>query len=251
MNKPAKTASGASNLLHCADTGRPYTIEAWTNAGVVSAQAAFTFYPTVYVNCPGVANPNPWQNYFINDAKAIIPISWSQSATSSSNILLGNSTSYFWGFYNGYYAGETLLCTHVWFQAFQLSGTGITNSNITYTSNPDILPNAVSGLGNSVMSLVIGNQTVLKNYLTHELYPQFNPAGTGIAATFDVTATPGTTYVTGASKIRLEANPLIYPNITVACNLLVPPITVSGTWAVMCVIGRQGTIYSAGGPMGA
>lgn len=147
-----------------------------------------------------------------------------------------------------YYAGETLLCTHIWFVAFQLSSSAITTPTPQYTSIPDVMSNAFPGLGMGVLSLQVGNQIVLKNYLTFELLPQFNPAATGIAAAEEVSSV--VPYVTGASKIKLEANPVLYPNIQVTCSLLIPPFTVSGTWGVMAIMGRQGTIYSAGGPMG-
>jgi hypothetical protein len=147
-------------------------------------------------------------------------------------------------------AGESIAVTHIYFSAAVLTNTNLTVDSSSYTSNPDTLANSgVPGLTMGMFTLQIANTVVMKNYLTLELMPQFNPASTGIAAYENETSSGATPYVTGCSKIKVNGTPpKIYPDIPILCTYEIPAVTISTNLAITITLGREGTIFSPGGP---
>lgn len=222
--------------------GAPATLPpgvSWTQKQKLARQANKVGVPGISAQQPATVN--------IFDTVVVATSANRQTLTFFSNAQ-GKSKNFTNWANQTYYAGESLLCTHIWFTAYTVSSSNLTADTTTITSIPDNLANSgAPGLALGILNFNIGNTTVIKNFNTFELIPAFNPAATGLAATEAVAG--GTNYVTGASKIRLEANPAIVPNIQISATLDIPPVTLSGTWVVSCYIGRTGTIYNPGGTM--
>lgn len=152
-------------------------------------------------------------------------------------------------------AGEAMLIERVDFYACVLSGTNLTVDTTTIT---DIIPlsrlsvaegslTLPGGLKNGLMNITIANSKVVKDYQIHETDPSYNPQTTGVGAATFTTATASTVIEYGYNGIVLESSPVLPPNQKFQLTLEVAPVgTAVSNLAIMCVVGRFGSIFSAG-----
>lgn len=170
-----------------------------------------------------------------------------------------NKSRNFTNFQNGQLnAGEALLIERINFFILTLSATNLTSdasqildivpiSELTVASGQFGAPGAFK---TALMTLSIANQTVIKDYSVFEQEPDFNPQTTGISiAAFDTTAaSTGQTIIgpVGYNGIPTEASPVLPPNQKFSVQLELPPIGVAAVnVAVMCVVGRFGSIFAS------
>lgn len=161
-----------------------------------------------------------------------------------------NKSRNFSNFQNGSLkAGEAMVIEELAFFLVTMTSADLTSDanaitaiNLLSGATAAMFANA-EGAILGMLNISIANQKVVKDYMTFELHPFFNPATNGIS-TFD-TAT-ATNTVLGGSKIKLESPPVLPPNQSLSVSL---EIGVTGAVAaftsVMCVAGRFGSIFSA------
>jgi hypothetical protein len=154
-------------------------------------------------------------------------------------------------------AGEAMVMEQVQFFLVTMSATnlaldGTTISSLVPLSQVNATPLSLKeALQLGVMNLTIANQQVVKNALINEVNPNFNPKTTGIhlgaiqtGATFDTIVFPEETI--GQNTIYLESPPVLPPDQGFQLTVEFPPVgTVTGNLAIMCVVGRFGSIFSA------
>lgn len=152
-------------------------------------------------------------------------------------------------------AGEAMIIERVDFYACVLSATNLTLDATTIT---DIIPlsrlsvaegslTLPGGLKNGLMNITIANSKVVKDYQIHETDPSYNPQTTGVGAATFTTATASTVIEYGYNGIVLESPPVLPPNQKFQLTLEVAPVgTAVSNLAIMCVVGRFGSIFSAG-----
>lgn len=155
-------------------------------------------------------------------------------------------------------AGEALVVEEVKFFLVNLTNTDLTSDANAFTSRFTFssVTGAVGILTNpfaltfSNFSLSIANSQVIKEYQISETLPDMNPATSGVSNA-EITAGAANTLapeqaIHGNNIIRTEAPPVIPPNQKIQLSLNIPPVgTVTGSVAIMCVIGKFGSIYSA------
>jgi hypothetical protein len=161
-----------------------------------------------------------------------------------------NKSRNFSNFQNGSLkAGEAMVIEEICFFIVNLTNTDLT-SNANAITGINLLSGATAamfanaeGAVLGMLNLSIANQKVVKDYMTFELHPFFNPQTTGVS-TFD-TATATNTLV-GASRIKLESPPVLPPNqsLNIAWEIGVTGAVAAST-AIMCVAGRFGSLFSA------
>ena len=141
-------------------------------------------------------------------------------------------------------AGETLAVKYIGITIIQLNAPDLsagTSTIINYWPAGK-LP-VFSVLGFSMAQLKIANVTVMKDFQTLELLPQFNKLTAGISA-YDAVGTANASII-GRSLIELPTVTVVPPNQPVEFTLEVPPITLpAGNYAVMVTLGSQGSIFS-------
>lgn len=143
-------------------------------------------------------------------------------------------------------AGEALGVKFIYIHVVQLLNASLTDSANTIT---DFFPVgktlATSVIAYGQAEFKIANVTVLKQYQLLELIPTFNPGNQGLSA-YDEAAALANPVIIGRSVIELDTVPVIIPNQAVKFTIDIPPITLpAGNFAVMCTLGRQGSIFSA------
>jgi len=166
-----------------------------------------------------------------------------------------NKSRNFSNFQNGSLSsGEALVMEDMKLFVVQLSSDDLTSDatriiNIFPLSNVD--PSQMSdvkALGLSLMSISIANSTVVKDYQINESNPWLNPKNTGIAQGF-VERAGSLAHMSGFvgnSDICLESPPVLPPNQKLKVTLEIPPLTGGNPFlAIMCVVGKFGSIYSA------
>jgi hypothetical protein len=153
--------------------------------------------------------------------------------------------------------GEAMTIETVTFILLTLSSTTLSADSTTITAMTPIsmVTAAQVSLRDALflgqMKISIANKGVVKEYLGYEQYPDFNPKTNGVSmgaiestATFDTLVTPP--QIHGQNSITLESPPVIPPDQKWSLEYTVPPVgTVTGNLAVMCVVGRFGSIFSA------
>ena len=123
----------------------------------------------------------------------------------------------------------------------------LTNTNLSDDANAITAINFVGrNLATRIITLgmaqlKIANDTVFKDFQLIEANPEMNPASSGIAGW----ASGTTDLVAGRSEIKLPAMPVIPPNQSIELNIDIPPITITGTQAVVAVMGRTGSIFAS------
>jgi hypothetical protein len=146
-------------------------------------------------------------------------------------------------------AGEALLCEEVAFIALELTNSDLTsdanailNAYQIQASPNGSIPNQ-GALTTGMLNLTIANSKVQKDVSTYEQDPSFNPRTTGIT----VADTSVITNVRlGESKVYLEAPPVLPPNQKISLTWEIGPTgAVLANVAIMCVIGRFGSIFAA------
>lgn len=167
----------------------------------------------------------------------------------------------------GLSAGEAMLIERTTFFIAVVQGTSLTDPNaaisdlIPIGTLADAISNPIQGGGQiqfpgslkmAQMSIKIANQTVLKEYLTHEQNPEFNPLTTGVSQTgISVAALPAKGGgVNGQNVIPMEAPPVLAPNLGLAVLFEAAPIgTITAPSGFMlclvAVVGRFGCIYAS------
>lgn len=153
-------------------------------------------------------------------------------------------------------AGETLTLERLNFFAVILDSTDLTSDA---NSIDEVIPlselnSALGGVvkpGSLTLSqcaISIANQTVVKSFNIFECIPAFNPATTGADRNLISTAALPVTELgmTGQNGIVLEAPPVLPPNqgLKIALRVL-PTGNVAATLAIVCVVGRFGSIYAS------
>lgn len=173
----------------------------------------------------------------------------------------GNKSRNFSNFQNGTLgAGEAMVIESVSFWLVSLSATNLSLPATTITGKWPLSQTLIAG-GASVtlkdalmlglLNLSIANVRVVKDLLTFEQDPNYNPKTTGIAVgeivagdTVPVDLFP--TQVVGQNTIMLESPPVLPPNQAFELTVEYPPVgTVTGNLAIMCSVGRFGSIFSA------
>jgi hypothetical protein len=153
-------------------------------------------------------------------------------------------------------AGEAMVFESLTFYAVVLSATNLT---LDATTMSQMIP--LSQLDNSQVSLSpalmqgivniqIANSTVVKDFLTFEQNPSFNPKTTGISLGGGLEAITETLQqifpVVGPNSIPLESPAVLPPNQKFSVTLEVPPVgTITGNIGIVCVLGRFGSIFAA------
>jgi hypothetical protein len=140
-------------------------------------------------------------------------------------------------------AGESLGVQYLSFALLTLSGTDLTQDTTSVSAVNPITANVPLLMGTA--SLVLANGTMYKDYLAIEAHPSFNPDTAGVT-NFNATAVDA---LIGVSRIRLDANPVIPPNMKFRLDFSFGPITVSGNVGLLCVLGRTGSIFSPKTPL--
>jgi hypothetical protein len=150
-------------------------------------------------------------------------------------------------------AGETLVIEEVAFLLLALSAADLTAPTTAVTAIYPLAMAAAStlvqrpGVNLGMIDIDIANSTVVKDYLAYEQLPMFNPSVTGISpSTIDVAgvATVVDSWI-GPSRIKMEAPPVVPPNNGFTLSYSIPPVgTVTANTAIMCVVGRFGSIFS-------
>lgn len=151
-------------------------------------------------------------------------------------------------------AGEALVMEDITFLLLQLSAATLADATsivdikaISEVAGTGIVSNP-GALKFAQCEISIANQVVVRKFNIFETNPQFNPRTTGSESPILSTAgSPFTTFgTTGQNKIPLEANPVLPPNLRVSVKLSMAAIgTLTGNWAICCVLGRFGSIFSA------
>lgn len=170
----------------------------------------------------------------------------------------GNKSRNFSNFQNGQLnAGEAMVMETVSFFIVTLSATNLSLDATTIStfypiSQIDATPLTLKeALMMGQMNITIANSKVVKDYFVFEQNPSYNPKTTGIALgevvagdTAPVALFPQE--VIGQNSISLEAPPVLPPNQKFEISLELPPIgTVEGNLAMVCVVGRFGSIFAA------
>jgi hypothetical protein len=167
-----------------------------------------------------------------------------------------NKSRNFSNFQNGTLgAGEAMTFESMTFYLVQLSATNLTLDATTITGIIPLsqVPPAVVSLYPSLMqglvNIQIANSTVVKDLLTFEQNPSFNPKTTGIAQGAGINSTDALDlipYTVGPNTIPLESPAVLPPNQKFSLTLEVPPVgTVTGSVGIVCVLGRFGSIFAA------
>jgi hypothetical protein len=151
-------------------------------------------------------------------------------------------------------AGEAMVIERVSFFAMVLSATNLTLDATTAT---DIIPlswlnvtqaslTLPAGLKTGLMNITIANQKVVKDFNIFEADPSYNPQSNGVGATSHATATASTMVPMGYNGIVLESPPVLPPNQGMTITLEVGPVgTAAANLAIMCVVGRFGSIFAS------
>lgn len=174
-------------------------------------------------------------------------------------IQTSNKARNFSNFQNGTLnAGESLYIQRINFVVCTLSGTDLTSpatsiTDIKSISQLDTVDAAFTQPGSiktGMLSISIANQTVLKDYNIIETSPEWNPQTTGISVAAVDHAASGTTVTTkgpyGYAGIQMEAPFLLPPNQNLEIDLEIGPTgTVTGNVAIMCIVGRFGSIFAS------
>lgn len=167
----------------------------------------------------------------------------------------------------GLSAGEAMMIERVAFFIAVVQGTSLTDPSaaisdlIPIGTLADAISNPIQGGGQiefpgslkmGQMAIKIANQTVLKEYLTFEQNPEFNPLTTGVSQTsMSVAALPAKGGgVNGQNVIPTEAPPVLAPNLGLSVLFDSAPIgTVTAPAGFMlclvAVVGRFGCIYAS------
>jgi hypothetical protein len=154
-------------------------------------------------------------------------------------------------------AGEAMVIESISFFLVTLSASNLaldatTISTMYPISQVDAAPVSLKeALMLGLLNITIANSRVVKDYFCFEQNPSYNPKTTGIALgealagdTEPVAIFPQE--VVGQNTIMLESPPVLPPNQKLEITLEMPPIgTVTGNMAMMCVIGRFGSIFAA------
>ena len=143
-------------------------------------------------------------------------------------------------------AGETLAVEKMSILLLQLSAASLTADTTTITNVFPIGRNLASQtIAFGMAQFKIANTTVFKDLQLTSMLPQLNPNASGMATTDTATATQ---FVQGRSSMDLPVGSVIPPNQAIEYTLEIPPITTgAGNFAIMVILGDQGSIYSAKG----
>jgi hypothetical protein len=146
-------------------------------------------------------------------------------------------------------AGEAMIVEEVSFIAVTLTNSDLTSdANAILDAVPiQAIPNTIvpnqAALTTGMINITIANSKVQKDVSTFEIDPTFNPRTTGITVADTATAT---LVRLGESKVYLEAPPVLPPNQKIVLSYEFGPTgTVAANVAIMCVLGRFGSIFSA------
>lgn len=174
-----------------------------------------------------------------------------------------NKSRNFSNFQNGTLnAGEAMVMENVSFFVLSLDSNNLTLDSNTITgmwplsSVPTSIIPKGEALKYGLMNILIANQRVVKDYSLFEADPSYNPKTTGIevASLLDGSAAPGEFIVQrkviGQNGIMLESPPVLPPNQKTEITLEVPPVgDIPAGVAIMCVVGRFGSIFSSKTPL--
>ena len=186
----------------------------------------------------------------------ILPTNAANRQTLSFFTDTANKSRNFTNFQNGQLnAGEAMVIEELSFYLVTLSATNLTLASTTINDRTP-LSNVVSGqvslfpaLMQGIANITIANSKVVKDLLTFEQDPNYNSKTTGVSLGSVIDSTDTLTRVSnvvGQNKISLEAPPVLPPNQKFEVSLELPPVgTVTGNLAIVCVVGRFGSIYSA------
>lgn len=152
-------------------------------------------------------------------------------------------------------AGESMVIETVSFLLLTLSASTLSSDGTTIDGMRPISQVDATQVGKKdaltlgLLGIKIANKTVLKDYLGFEQNPSYNPATATVSLGKILTSADAAQYPTeviGRNSIEMEARPVIPPTTAFEITYEVPPVgTVTGTLAIMCVIGRFGSIFNA------
>jgi len=155
-------------------------------------------------------------------------------------------------------AGEAMVMEEVKFYLLELSGASLTDptTRILNASSFNSVGFGVvadpRALQLGLMSITIANSQVVKDYQINETNPDFNNKNNGVALAeaLNVAVRISLSQTHGFSGITLESPPVLPPNQKCKVTLEIPPQTGgSANLAIMCVVGRFGSIFSANIPL--
>lgn len=169
----------------------------------------------------------------------------------------GNRSRNFSNFQNGTLgAGEALIMEEIKFWLITTQTADLsqdTNSILTMIEIAAVpltaYPNAES-FQTALMSIVIANSQVVKDYQISDVNPSYNKRNNGIssadfATTAAFVATPSRR-THGSSTIDMEAPPVLPPNQKFKLTLEIPPTgTMPANSFIVCSVGRFGCIFAA------
>ena len=157
-------------------------------------------------------------------------------------------------------AGEAMVMEEIKFFMLQLSQASLTDPTTSIISMAPIgnfnfsLMSSYDSFQAGLMSITIANKQVVKDYQINDSNPNVNKKTTGVSPSVGLTDAGTQTYLLnrpmGQSAIELEAPPVLPPNQKLKVTLEIPPVSAGNTnMALMCVIGRFGSIFSANIPL--
>lgn len=236
------------------------------NLGLSPTQAQKLIYISKKLGLPGIASMqgssfNLYDTIILNTSTTPQMLSF----FSQSN----GKAPQFSNFQNGSLkAGEAMLIERLAFFLVLIKGTDLTNAN---NSISDIMPLGalLDANGNNfgagaaqiqypgslklaTCDIIVANSKVVKTFNLFEQNPEFNPLTSGVAQALISTgdnpsSSPG---VRGQNVIPMEAAPVLAPNLTLDVQMAMGPIgavnppDATYVYAIMCVAGRFGCIFS-------
>lgn len=167
-----------------------------------------------------------------------------------------NKSSNFSNFQAGILTGgESLICEQISFTLLKLSASDLTqdSTNIItmYPLSQDSgnIVNFPAALFSAQMSITIANSQVVKKYQIIESNPCYNPLTSGMTGGDILNGTPAVVDqrgIFGQCAVFMQAPPVLPPNQRIVLSLEIPPIgAITGTMALMCTVGKFGSIFSA------
>lgn len=139
-------------------------------------------------------------------------------------------------------AGETLAAEFLSIQLLTLTNTNLADDANAITAVTQVgqdLQSRIVSLG--MCQLKIANDTVFKDFQLSEAQPELNPSASGMSGL----VAGASLQVVGRTIIKLPTMPVIPPNQGIELTIDLPPITITGTRAVMVTLGRQGSIFAS------